>query len=115
MLAYTRMLYLPNAIEKMGSAMETAIKKQIEPKKPVKSTIETPSPPPPVTPIAGERITKKHIEALAASIRSLKRDQKPLEANKVNFCHSINRVLSKVLTRTRFLVLKLIAVIRSNS
>ena len=85
MLAYTRMLYLPNAIEKMGSAMETAIKKKIEPKKPSnKSTTETPSPPP-VTPIAGERITKKHIEALAASIRSLKRDQKPLEANKVKF------------------------------
>ena len=114
MLAYTRMLYLPNAIEKMGSAMETAIKKKIEPKKPIKSTTETP-PSPPVTPIAGERITKKHIEALAASIRSLKRDQKPLEANKVNFCHSINRVLSKILSRTRFLVLKLIAVIRSNS
>ena len=34
MLAYTRMLYLPNAIEKMGSAMESAIEKKKVVKKP---------------------------------------------------------------------------------
>lgn len=78
MLAYTRMLYLPNAIDKMGSAMETAIKKKIEPKKTPKKT-------PDVAPASTEsqKITKKHIEALASSIRAVKRDQKPLEANKV--------------------------------
>lgn len=85
MLAYTRMLYLPNAIEKMGSAMEVAIKKKIDNKKPAKTstsdapTMSSSSPPP----LSGDRITKKHIEALAASIRSFKRDQKPLEARKV--------------------------------
>ena len=88
MLAYTRMLYLPNAIEKMGSAMEVAIKKKIDNKKqPAKtSTSDAPmSSSSPSPPLAGDRITKKHIEALAASIRSFKRDQKPLEARKVLF------------------------------
>ena len=78
MLAYTRMLYLPNAIDKMGSAMETAIKKKIEPKKTPKKAAEVPQ-----VAIESQKITKKHIEALASSIRAVKRDQKPLEANKV--------------------------------
>ena len=78
MLAYTRMLYLPNAIDKMGSAMETAIKKKIEPKKTSKKTVDVPQ-----VPTESQKITKRHIEALASSIRAVKRDQKPLEANKV--------------------------------
>jgi len=35
MLAYTRMLYMPKAIDKMGKAMETAIEKKVQKPAPV--------------------------------------------------------------------------------
>jgi len=94
MLAYTRMLYLPNAIEKMGSAMEVAIQKKTT-KKPTKTSGSDTAPTPLTPPLAGDRITKKHIEALAASIRSFKRDQKPLEARKDWVIYRTNK-LAKV-------------------
>lgn len=84
MLAYTRMLYMPRAIDKMGAAMETAIEKKVaanparvEPKKKSEDSLQYSDR------MHLEPITKSDFEVFAASIRAAKRELKPASSTKV--------------------------------
>ena len=84
MLAYTRMLYMPRAIDKMGAAMETAIEKKVaanparvEPKKKSEDNLQYSDR------MHLEPITKSDFELFAASIRAAKRELKPASSTKV--------------------------------
>ena len=84
MLAYTRMLYMPRAIDKMGAAMETAIEKKVaanparvEPKKKSEDNSQSSNV------IHLEPITKSDFEIFASSIRAAKRELKPASSTKV--------------------------------
>ena len=86
MLAYTRMLYMPRAIDKMGAAMESAIEKKVaanpvrtEPKKNPEDNLQHSDR------IRLEDITKSDFEIFAASIRATKRELKPASSTKVCF------------------------------
>lgn len=83
MLAYTRMLYMPRAIDKMGAAMETAIEKKVaanparvEPKKKSEDNSQSSNV------IHLEPITKSDFEIFASSIRAAKRELKPASSTK---------------------------------
>jgi len=83
MLAYTRMLYMPRAIDKMGAAMETAIEKKVaanparvEPKKKSEDNLQNSDR------MHLEPITKSDFEVFAASIRAAKRELKPASSTK---------------------------------
>lgn len=83
MLAYTRMLYMPRAIDKMGAAMETAIEKKVaanparvEPKKKSEDNLQYSDR------LYLEPITKSDFEIFAASIRAAKRELKPASSTK---------------------------------
>jgi LETM1 and EF-hand domain-containing protein 1 len=77
MLAYTRMLYMPKAIDKMGKAMETAIEKKVQKPAPVekKEINETRDKEYQTT---TQLISKSDLLVLKEAVRAAKMKRKPL-------------------------------------
>ena len=78
MLAYTRMLYMPKAIDKMGKAMETAIEKKVQ--KPVKESEKKEELRAKAASESSMKITKDDLKILQEAIRAAKAKVKPLES-----------------------------------